>query len=135
MLVLCSHCGVCCEKTEMMLSNTDIRRLERSGHDRQKFVRYDRHGFARLRNRHGLCVFYCVEKRRCQAYNQRPLGCRIYPIIYSEQEGIVVDDLCPMQNTVSKIELKRQGKKLMKLLQRIDKEMRTRVVENTCREK
>jgi hypothetical protein len=119
----------------MMLSNTDIERLERLGHDRQKLVRYDGQGFARLKNRHGLCVFYDVEKRRCQIYRHRPLGCRIYPVIYSEKEGIVVDDLCPTQNTVSKIELEREGKKLMELLQRIDNEAHERVVENICREK
>jgi Fe-S-cluster containining protein len=122
----CSHCGVCCEKTEMMLSNTDIERLERLGHDRQKFVRHDRHGFARLKNRHGICVFYDFEKCRCQIYKHRPLGCQIYPVIYSKQEGIVVDDLCPMQNSVSKIELKREGKKLMELLQRLDNEAHAR---------
>jgi len=43
----CSHCGLCCEKTEMMLSNADVERLERVGYRRQKFVRYERHGFAR----------------------------------------------------------------------------------------
>jgi len=131
----CSHCGVCCEKTEMMLSNTDIERLERLGHDRQKFVQYDRHGFARLKNRRGLCVFYDVGNCRCQIYRHRPLGCQIYPVIYSEQEGIVVDDLCPMQNTVSKMELKREGKKLVELLQRIDNEAHARVVESVRREK
>lgn len=131
----CSHCGVCCEKTEMMLSKTDIERLKRLGYDRQKFVRYDKYGFARLKNPHGLCVFYDVEKCRCQIYRHRPLGCRIYPVIYSEQEGIVVDDLCPMHNTISKIELKREGKKLIELLQRIDNEAHARVVENICREK
>ncbi len=118
----CSHCGICCEKTEMMLSSADIERLERLSYNRQKFVRYDRHGFARLKNRHGFCVFYNIEKRRCKIYRHRPLGCRIYPVIYSKQEGIVVDDLCPMQNTVSKIELRRKGKKVIELLKRIDKE-------------
>lgn len=122
----CSHCGVCCENTEMLLSNTDIERLERLDHDQQTFVRYDRHGFARLRNRHGFCVFYDGEKCRCQIYGHRPLGCRVYPVIYSEREGIVVDDLCPMQDTVSRIELKREGKRLMALLQRIDNEAQAR---------
>jgi hypothetical protein len=122
----CSRCGVCCEKTEMMLSNADIKRLEGMGYDRQKFVRQDRHGFIRLRNRRGFCVFYDVERCGCRIYGHRPLGCRVYPVIYSEQEGIVVDDLCPMKDTVSKIELDREGKKLMKLLQRID-------AEATCR--
>lgn len=118
----CSHCGVCCEKTEMLLSDADVERLERAGYNRQKFIRYDKHGFARLRNRHGFCVFYDSVKRRCRIYRQRPRGCRIYPVIYSEQEGIVVDDLCPMKDTVSEIERKRKGKKVMELLQRIDNE-------------
>ncbi len=118
-----------------MLSNTDIERLERLSHDRQKFVRYDRQGFARLKNRHGLCVFYDIEKCRCKIYKHRPLGCRIYPVIFSEQEGIVVDDLCPMKDTISEIGLKRKGKKLMKLLQRIDNEAHADVVEDICREK
>jgi Fe-S-cluster containining protein len=121
----CSHCGLCCEKTEMMLSNADVERLERVGYTRQKFVRYDRHGFARLKNRHGFCVFYDVEECRCRIYKHRPLGCRIYPVIYSEQ-AVVVDNLCPMRNTVSKTELKRKGKKVIELLQRIDKEATSR---------
>lgn len=118
----CSHCGMCCEKTEMMLSNSDVDRLERMGYDRQKFVRYDRRDCVRLKNRGGFCVFYDIEKHRCRIYEHRPLGCRIYPVIYSEQEGIVLDDLCPMKNTVSKIELERKGRSIMELLQRIDTE-------------
>jgi hypothetical protein len=121
-LMDCSRCGVCCEKTEMLLSNADVKRLEGVGYDRQKFACQDRHGFIRLRNRRGFCVFYDAEERRCRIYKHRPLGCRVYPVIYSEQEGIVLDDLCPMKSTVSKIELKVEGKKLMKLLQRIDTE-------------
>jgi len=122
----CSHCGICCEKTEMLLSNADVERLEKAGYNRQKFMRYDKHGFARLRNRHGFCVFYDVVKCRCTIYEHRPLGCRIYPIIYSEQEGIVVDGLCPMKNTVSEIELKGKGKRVIELLQRMDNEATSR---------
>jgi len=118
----CSCCGVCCEKTEMMLSNADVKRLEGMGYERQKFARQDRYGFIRLRNRRGFCVFYDVEKCCCGIYRHRPLGCRIYPVIFSEQEGIVLDPLCPMKSTVSKIELRGKGKRLMGLLQRIDTE-------------
>jgi hypothetical protein len=118
----CSRCGVCCEKTEMMLSSADVNRLEGMSYDRQKFVRQDRHGFVRLRNRRGFCVFYDVERCRCRIYKHKPLGCRVYPVIYSEREGIIVDDLCPMKSTVSKIELKMKGKKLIEFLQKIDAE-------------
>lgn len=122
----CSHCGVCCEKTEMMLSNADIERLEKVGYNKQKFMRYDRHGFARMKNCRGLCIFYDTEKHRCKTYRRRPSGCQIYPVIYSEKEGIIVDELCPMKNTISKIELRTKGKKVMKLLQIIDSEAASR---------
>jgi len=118
----CSRCGVCCEKTGMLLSTADVERLERIGYDREKFVRFDRHVFVRLRNHHGFCVFYDVERCRCRVYRHRPLGCRVYPVIFSEREGVIVDDLCPMGSTVSKVELDRKGKRLMRLLQRIDAE-------------
>jgi Fe-S-cluster containining protein len=116
----------------MLLSQADIERLEGAGHDGQKFVQYDKQGFARLKNRHGLCVFYDGDKCRCQVYAHRPLGCRIYPVIYSEQEGIVVDDLCPTHTAVSKTELERAGRKLMKLLRRIDTEAHARVAGPAC---
>ncbi len=118
----CSHCGICCEKTEMMLSSEDIERLEKAGCNKQLFLRFDKHGFARLRNNHGFCVFYDVDKSRCKIYRHRPSGCRIYPVIYSERDGIIVDDLCPMKNTISRKELKKNGEKVMELLQRIYKE-------------
>ena len=113
---------MCCEKTEMMLSSTDVERLERVGYSRQEFVRYDRHGFVRLKNCRGFCVFYDAAKRRCKIYKHRPSGCRVYPVIYSKQEGVILDDFCPMKDTVSEMELKRKGKKVMELLQRIDNE-------------
>jgi len=122
----CSHCGICCRETEMMLSNADIERLERVGYCRQKFVRCDDYGFVRLRNCHGFCVFYDVERCRCKIYKHRPLGCRIYPVIYSEQEGVVVDDLCPMKNTISENQLRSKGKRVVELLRRIDKEAASR---------
>jgi len=130
----CSHCGICCEKTEMLLSRADIELLEKAGCTKESFVRYDNHCFARLRNRKGHCVFYNTEKRRCKVYRLRPLGCRIYPIIYSEVEGIIVDDLCPMKNTVANIELKRKGKNLIKLLEVIDSETKTRFLHKASKQ-
>jgi len=106
----------------MMLSTADIERLEKAGYDRHEFTRYDRHGFARLRNRRGFCVFYDTGKRRCRIYEHRPEGCRIYPVVYSEEEGIVVDNLCPMNATVSETELRRKGRKVVALLQKIGNE-------------
>lgn len=106
----------------MLLSRTDIRLLEKAGHAREEFVRFSRKGFAQLRNSRGYCVFYQIERGRCTVYAYRPLGCRIYPVIYSEEEGVIVDNLCPQGGTVSKKEVDSEAERLMKLLQRIDGE-------------
>jgi Fe-S-cluster containining protein len=37
----CSHCGLCCEETEMELSIKDINRLEKAGYRREKFTQLD----------------------------------------------------------------------------------------------
>jgi hypothetical protein len=106
----------------MLLSKADIRRLEKAGYDTQGFVRYDRQGYAKLRNRRGYCVFYDVQKHRCKVYKCRPSGCRIYPVIYSVDEGIIVDDLCPESETASMTELEIRGRKVKSLLRNIDRE-------------
>lgn len=122
----CSHCGICCEETQMLLSEKDVRLLVRAGHSSERFVRCDRHGYAMLRNRGGHCVFYDVERRRCKTYKFRPLGCRVYPVVYSEENVAVVDELCPMGGTVSKVELRKKGDKVGELLRRIECEAASR---------
>ncbi len=104
------------------MSKADIRLLESAGHERGEFVRVNGQGFAQLRNRRGRCVFYQSEKGRCGVYRYRPLGCRIYPVIYSMKEGVIVDDLCPLAETVSRAEIDSEAERLMRLLGRIDSE-------------
>lgn len=123
----CKHCGLCCEETEMLLSNADITVLERQGYLTESFASFSKKGAVQLRNNRGKCVFYDVERHRCKVYRLRPLGCRIYPVIYSEERGIVLDDLCPERNTVTDVEKERKGKQLLKLLKRIDSEAQQRV--------
>jgi Fe-S-cluster containining protein len=106
----------------MLLSNADIERLESAGFTREKFVRVNKHGYAQLRNNRGYCTFYQTEKHRCSVYRFRPLGCRIYPVIYSEEEGVIVDGLCPLAGTVSKKEVKSKSEKLFRLLREIEDE-------------
>jgi Fe-S-cluster containining protein len=106
----------------MPLSSGDIKRLESAGFTREKFVRVNKDGCTQLRNNRGYCIFYQTEKHRCSVYRFRPLGCRVYPVIYSVEEGVIVDDLCPLAGTVSKEEVKSKSEKLFRLLQRIDDE-------------
>ena len=106
----------------MPLSAADIRLLKKIGNDEASFVRYDKDGFAKLRNCHGFCVFYDVSRFRCRVYEHRPSGCRVYPVIYSNRYGVIVDELCPQWETVSEAEILTKGRVLKRLLPRIDAE-------------
>jgi len=110
----------------MLLSQEDITSLKTTGYPPEKFQRRDRQRYAKLRNRKGYCFFYDAEKRRCKAYRLRPQGCRLYPVISSVENGIIVDELCPMGNTVSKKEIEANGRKVVKLLAIIDREAQDR---------
>ena len=110
----------------MLLCEEDIERLEKAGYAKEKFARFDKEGYAKLRNTRGYCFFYNAESHRCNAYELRPLGCCIYPVVYSEEDAIVVDDLCPERHTVSDKEMVEKGKKVMRLLARIDLEAKSR---------
>jgi Fe-S-cluster containining protein len=118
----CLRCGDCCRETEMLLSTEDIARLEGLGYPREFFVLFDKEGYAQLRNLQGHCIFYDIENRQCKVYRFRPLGCRLYPIIYDEEKGIVVDEVCRAKGKVNEKRMARKGAKVLKLLERIDAE-------------
>jgi hypothetical protein len=106
----------------MLLSNEDIERLEQIGYDRASFVRFNNDGYAILRNENGNCVFFNPKKRVCKERENRPLGCRIYPVMQDEDKGIVIDKMCPAKNTISEKQKAKKGKKVLKLLEKIDVE-------------
>ena len=119
----CSNCGKCCEGTEMLLSKEDVKRLERLGFSREDFTASDVDGLTRLRNAGGWCYFYDPEEKKCKVYEYRPLGCFIYPVVYSNDEGVITDDFCPMNRTISKRELETKGQLLLKHLKKIMSEV------------
>ena len=119
----CSNCGMCCEGTEMLLSKEDIERLERVGFSREDFTVIGEDGLTRLRNAREWCYFYNPTEKKCQVYEDRPLGCLLYPVVYSIDEGVITDELCPMRHSVSKHELKMKGKILLKHLKEITSEV------------
>ena len=122
----CLRCGVCCKETEMLLSEKDIERLERTGYAQEFFVHFDSEGYATLRNQSGHCVFYDPDKKLCKVRASRPLGCRIYPVMYDEEHGIVLDSICPSCNSVDEKEKAKRGAKVLKLLETIDAEAERR---------
>jgi Fe-S-cluster containining protein len=118
----CSHCGVCCTETEMLLSKRDIKRLQKQGYSPDYFVQYDKQGYAQLKNRDGYCVFYDRKNGRCRVYPSRPSGCRVYPVIFDEECGIVLDSICPSRSTITQEQKALKGKQVVRLLERIDLE-------------
>lgn len=75
----------------MTLSQADIIMIERLGH-RDFFTQVD--GFLQLKNVDGSCIF--LRSGRCRIYSSRPLGCRLYPIIWDVDDcEAFQDDLCP----------------------------------------
>jgi Fe-S-cluster containining protein len=118
----CSNCGICCTETEMLLSNRDIRRLKERGYIKNNFVIYDKQGYAQLKNRDGFCVFYDRQNQQCSVYADRPAGCRIYPVIFDEEKGVILDDLCQSRATITEKEKDVKGKCVIRLLSRIDRE-------------
>lgn len=123
LLMRCSHCGKCCDRTEMELSIKDIERLERMGYRREFFSVID-NGVTRLRNVGGWCYFYSPVEKRCRVYEERPSGCRLYPVVYLVNEGAIIDELCPMGQTISQQELRKKGKTLENLLKKINNKRR-----------
>lgn len=111
----------------MLLAIADITRLERLGYSKNYFVRFDKEGYALLRNRQGCCVFYDVQRRQCSVYSSRPSGCRVYPVILDEDAGLVVDSICCAQRTISAGEKSRRGTRVLKLLEQIDEEAQSRI--------
>jgi uncharacterized protein len=118
----CSNCGVCCTETEMLLSKKDIKRLEDKGFNQNQFVKYNNQGYAQLKNRDGYCVFYDRKNRQCNVYIDRPAGCRVYPVIFDEEIGIILDSICQSRVSITQSEKNLKGKRVIKLLEIIDSE-------------
>ncbi len=122
----CSNCGVCCTETEMLLSKKDIQRLESKGFNQNYFASYDNLGYVQLKNRDGYCFFYDLKSRQCSVYADRPSGCRVYPVIFDEEKGIVLDDICHCIDSITAQEKNVKGKRVIKLLKTIDSEAAVR---------
>lgn len=122
----CLECGNCCLATEMLLSKKDIDRLEKKGFKTKYFSRQNNEGYIVLKNRKGHCIFFDAEQKKCKIYEDRPLGCRLYPIIFDDRKGIIADTLCPANNKWTENRKSHRGKKVIKLLKKIDSEAKKR---------
>ncbi|MGI0090998.1 MAG: YkgJ family cysteine cluster protein [Nitrososphaerales archaeon] len=91
------HCTSCCYGTEMPLLRADVQRLVLLGF-KEEFFTVESDGFKILKNSsHGRCVFH--DGKQCTIYPDRPNGCKLYPVIFDEdQNHPVKDELCPFRN-------------------------------------
>ena len=90
------HCVTCCYETEMLLSDDDVKRIVGLGYEESYFVDSS-DGFKMLKNNSsGRCVFH--DGKQCTIYANRPAGCRLYPIVFNENQNRPVKDrLCPFR--------------------------------------
>jgi Fe-S-cluster containining protein len=109
----------------MELSEDDVKRLVNAGYTPEDFI-VVRDGIPRLKNVDGWCYFFNPSEKLCRVYPFRPLGCRLYPVVYVEGEGVTLDELCPARLTVSPKEFRVKAKALNALLERINRERETR---------
>jgi len=105
----------------MELCEADIAKLERKGYRRNDFSTQDEKA-VRLRNVDGVCFFYDKTIKRCKEYASRPIGCSTYPVILSDSNEIVIDDLCPEGGTLNEKEIREKAIRLRGLIETIDRE-------------
>lgn len=87
-----ANCRECCVGTSMTLTEADRRRLEARGHT--GFYRLTGSCDLQLVNRAGRCVFLAEDG--CSVYDDRPEGCRLYPLILdSDRDRVMLDGFCP----------------------------------------
>ncbi|MCU7787420.1 YkgJ family cysteine cluster protein [Pyrobaculum sp. 3827-6] len=110
----CIKCGICCVGTEMELLAEDIERITSAGYRLEDFA-VEKDGVYRLRNVDGHCYFYDPASRSCKIYDIRPIGCRIYPLIF-DGEKVDVDRTCPTWHTVPRREVERLAPYVVKFL-------------------
>ncbi|MBD3227713.1 MAG: hypothetical protein GF329_05955 [Candidatus Lokiarchaeota archaeon] len=124
----CNKCGFCCKDTEMEISRNELIKIEKLGFSGEKFTEI-KNGFLKLKNINGFCYFYEKKTKKCIIYENRPLGCRFYPVILFDNECIIDKDCsCYEKNKNLKIP-KRICDELKKYIEILDKEIKARIKE------
>ncbi|MCK4299744.1 MAG: YkgJ family cysteine cluster protein, partial [Planctomycetes bacterium] len=108
-----------CLETEMPLTTVDLERLAGLGHDPVDFTLVE-DGFTFLSNVEERCYFL-DHGGRCSVYQDRPEGCRLYPLVLTEDMAdFRLDHLCSHRAAVQPEEGHRTA--LLQLLDRIARE-------------
>jgi uncharacterized protein len=81
----------------MLLLDDDVRRISEQGYAEDFFSTVTSEGFKLLKNsKEGRCVFH--DGTKCTIYDNRPKGCKLYPIVFNEDSmSAVRDNFCPFK--------------------------------------
>jgi Fe-S-cluster containining protein len=115
-------CVQCCFETEMPLLKKDIERIQALGFTYEYFV-VNRDHWLQLKNHDGRCVFH--DGKQCSIYENRPEGCKTYPIVYdADKKGATLDEECPHRNEFTISEIDRV--QLLSLIAKLNNERKQR---------
>ena len=105
----------------MPLTRDDIERIIGLGYKTDDFT-VKRSGNWKLKNKHGRCVFLTADG--CLIYPYRPIGCKLYPLVYDEYETKpILDNLCPYKHQFQFN--KKHVEQLLKLVKMLEREAAT----------
>ena len=87
------NCHLCCNQTNMHLTQTDILRITQQ-YPSTSFFTQTKDGWLQLKNHSGRCIFH--DGNECTIYPIRPTGCRLYPLSFDiDQQKAIYDSICP----------------------------------------
>ena len=95
-----NRCSMCCWETEMLISESDIQRInQKTSFSVNEYSIVDNFGHRTLKNKElndRLQCFFLDEHGECTIYEIKPKGCQYYPIIWDMNiQEANTDDYCP----------------------------------------
>ena len=94
MVTICQrkNCHSCCQHTNMHLTNNEIIQIKKI-YIKPFFIQ-TKDGWIHLKNHNGRCIFH--DGTQCTIYSIRPMGCQLYPLVYSlDDHQPIYDSICP----------------------------------------
>ena len=119
-------CSFCCRSTEMPLSSSDTLRIATTTGQHPDQFSKEEDGIRILLNnpKTAACVFLDTESADpqapgiCSIYEDRPTGCRTYPLILNADDEAFLDTLCPHRE-----EFPEPPSTLLQMLKQLDSEL------------
>ncbi|MDP6324658.1 MAG: YkgJ family cysteine cluster protein [Candidatus Thalassarchaeaceae archaeon] len=119
-------CSFCCRSTEMPLSSSDILRIATTTGQHPNHFSKEEEGIRILLNNPTTkaCVFLDTDSEDphapglCSIYENRPTGCRTYPLILNTDDEAFLDTLCPHRE-----DFPEAPPELLEMLRNLDSEL------------